>query len=210
MYIPRSFSEEDLSTLHAFMRANNFATLVSQYEGQMTASHIPFMLASQPGQFGLLTAHLARANSQWKQFQNGQEVLVIFQGTHAYISPSWYETHPSVPTWNYTAVHAYGVPKVIDDRGQLYSMLEALVHNHEDARQPAWEMQLPDDYMDKMMQSIIGFEIEITRLEGKYKLSQNRSDVDQQSVIDHLKQSEHVLDVTTGELMADRREQVVP
>lgn len=206
MYIPKSFAEEDLKTLHAFMRANNFATLVSQHEGQMVASHIPFMLDSQPGEYGLLTAHLARANSQWKQFAGGQEALVIFQGTHAYISPSWYGVHPSVPTWNYTAVHAYGVPQIIEDHNRLYGMLEALVHNHEDGRNPAWEMRLPEDYLDKMMQSIVGFEIEITRLEGKYKLNQNRSEADQQSVINHLKQSEHALDVTTGELMEARRE----
>ena len=207
MYIPKSNLETDLPTLHQFMRDYNFAILVSQHKGQLTATHLPFLLDTERGEFGTLRAHLARANPQWKQFADGPEVMTIFQGPHAYISPSWYETHPSVPTWNYAAVHAYGVPKIVDDAAQLYAILEALVDNHESPRDPRWDMNLlPEDYLDKMMQSIVGFEIEITRLEGKYKLSQNRSDTDQQNVIEHLEESDHFLDVSTGELMSERRE----
>lgn len=199
MYIPKSYAENDLATLHQLIRDYNFATLVSQQDGQLCASHLPFLLDNTRGNYGVLVAHLARANPQWKQF--GQEVMVIFQGPHAYISPSLYETHPSVPTWNYAVVHAYGIPRMVDDAERLHEMLASLVHNHESQRVPAWEMKLPEDYMDKMMQAIVGFEIEITRLEGKYKLSQNRSETDQHNVAENLSQSEDALDVQTGELM---------
>src|SRR5690349_14035896 len=106
MYIPKSFAIEDAETLYQFMRAHNFATLVTQHDGHMTATSIPFMVDSERG---VLKAHMARANDQWKQF-DGSEALVLFQWAHAYISPSWYEVHPSVPTWNYTAAHVYGAP----------------------------------------------------------------------------------------------------
>src|SRR5258707_9890039 len=104
VYIPKSFAESDVSVLYQFMQANNFAALVTQQAGQIVASHIPFMIDTERG---MLKAHLARANDQWKAF-DGSEAMVIFQGPHAYISPSWYETHPSVPTWNYAAAHVYG------------------------------------------------------------------------------------------------------
>jgi transcriptional regulator len=203
MYIPKSFAETDLPVLHQFMRDHNFATLITQQVGELIASHLPFMLDSQRGEYGTLKAHLARANPQWRQF--GQEALIIFQGPHAYVSPSWYETHPSVPTWNYAVVHGYGVPRVIEDEGVLYRMLDSLVRNHESHRDPAWEMRLPEDYLDKMMKSIVAFEIEITRLEGKYKLSQNRSEVDQDNVIDQLGQSVYELENSTAALMRERR-----
>lgn len=205
MYIPKSFAETDLPVLHQFMRDYNFATLITQQDGDLIASHLPFMLDSQRGEFGTLAAHLARANPQWKQLVEGQEALVIFQGPHAYISPSWYETHPSVPTWNYAVVHAYGVPRFIEDEGVLYGMLDSLVRNHESHRDPSWEMHLPEDYLDKMMKSIVGFEITITRLEGKYKLSQNRSEVDQEQVITNLSGSEDFLETSTADLMRERR-----
>jgi transcriptional regulator len=205
MYIPKSFAETDCAVLHQFMRDYNFATLVTQHDSQLVASHIPFLLDTQRGEYGTLIAHLARANPQWKHFEMGRESLVMFQGPHAYVSPSWYETHPSVPTWNYVAVHAYGIAHIIDDQALLYTMLESLVQNHEGHRHPSWEMQLPEDYLDKMMKSIVGFEIPITRLEGKYKLSQNRSAVDQENVIAQLGASEHALETSTAALMDARR-----
>jgi transcriptional regulator len=203
MYIPKSFAETDLPVLHQFMRDHHFATLITQQDGELIASHLPFILDSQRGEYGTLKAHLARANSQWKQF--GQKALVIFQGPHAYISPSWYEIHPSVRTWNYAVVHAYGVPHIIEDEAVLYGMLDSLVRSHESHLDLTWEMRLPEDYLDKMMKSIVGFEIEITRLEGKYKLSQNRSEVDQENVIEQLGQSGHVLETSTATLMRDQQ-----
>ncbi len=201
MYIPKSFAETDAAVLYDFMRAHNFATIVTQRDGQMAASHIPFMVDSERG---VLKAHLARANDQWKQFDGG-EALVMFQGAHAYISPSWYATHPSVPTWNYSAVHVYGVPQVISDEAVIRPMLGELVANHEHGREPEWEMKLPDDYMRTMMAAIVVFEMPMARVEGKFKLSQNRSEVDQESVIAHLAASADPLDVQTAEITAKRR-----
>ena len=151
-----------------------------------------------------ITSNLARANDQWQHF-DGREALVIFQGPHAYISPSWYTEHPSVPTWNYTAVHVYGTPTVIDDEAIIRTMLTELVANHEQGRDPEWPMQLPDDYYQKMRQAIIVFEIPITQIEGKFKLSQNRSEADVHSVINHLESSSSPLDNETARLMADQR-----
>ncbi len=201
MYIPKSFAETDAAVLYDFMRANNFAALVTGRDGHLTASHIPFMVNSERG---VLKAHLARANDQWKDF-DGSEALVIFTGAHAYVSPTWYEMHPSVPTWNYTAVHVYGAPQVITDEAVIRTMLGELVVNHERGRLPEWEMHLPDDYMRKMMASIVVFELPIARVEGKFKLSQNRSEADQESVIAHLADSSYPLDAGTAAIMRERR-----
>jgi transcriptional regulator len=127
---------------------------------------------------------------------------VIFQGPHTYITPSWYEPiAPSVPTWNYATVHAYGVPKVVEEHDALRAMLGRLVDTHEAGFERPWRLNAPDDYMDRMLRAIVGFEIEITRLEGKFKLSQNRPAADQRHVADMLAQSEHALDVGVAELM---------
>lgn len=197
MYIPKSFAVNDAETLYAFMRAHNFATLVTHHDGQIKASSIPFMVDSERG---VLKAHLARANDQWKSF-DGSESLVIFQGAHAYISPTWYGEHPSVPTWNYTAVHVYGVPTLIDDDTTIRDMLGELVANHESGREPEWQMALPEDYMQKMVKSIVVFEIPIERVEGKFKMSQNRSAADQTSVAAHLSASPDPLDQQTADIM---------
>ncbi|HMA35579.1 MAG TPA: FMN-binding negative transcriptional regulator [Chloroflexia bacterium] len=183
MYIPRSYREDDPAALQALMQEYNFATLVSQVEGQLFASHLPFLLDGARGAHGTLRGHMARANPQWHSFAAGAEVLVIFQGPHAYVSPSWYMEHPSVPTWNYAVVHAYGTPHLVDDAAALYRMLEATVQRHEAALADPWPLHPPGDYMRKMMQAIVGFEIPITRLEGKFKLSQNRAPQDQAQVV---------------------------
>jgi transcriptional regulator len=201
MYIPSSNRADDHDQLHGLMRQYNFAILVTQHEGAPFATHLPFMLDAERGPHGTLLAHMARANPQWRDFSAGGEALVIFQGPHAYISPSWYEAHPSVPTWNYAVVHAYGVPRPIEDHGTLYRMLEALVDTHEAGFAQPWRMELPDDYMDKMMRAVIGFEIEITRLEGKLKLSQNRSEHDQRRVAEMLASSADPLSVDVAAMM---------
>jgi transcriptional regulator len=201
MYIPSSNRADDHDQLHGLMREYNFAILVTQHEGAPFATHLPFMLDAERGPHGTLLAHMARANPQWRDFSAGGEALVIFQGPHAYISPSWYEAHPSVPTWNYAVVHAYGVPRPIEDHGTLYRMLEALVDTHEAGFAQPWRMELPDDYMDKMMRAVVGFEIEITRLEGKLKLSQNRSEHDQRRVAKMLASSADPLSVDVAAMM---------
>ena len=118
-----------------------------------------------------------------------QEVLVIFQGPHAYISPSWYEVELSVPTWNYAAVHAYGIPRIIEDGEELYQLLKILIETHEAQFENPWPFQLQEDYLQKMMRGIVGFEIEIIRLEGKFKMSQNRTESERQNVIAALQES---------------------
>ena len=204
MYLPKSFHIEDRPELQAFMRAYNFASLVTQHAGAPFASHLPFMLDGERGPHGTLLAHMARANPQWRDFAAGGEVLVMFQGPHSYISPAWYETQPSVPTWNYAVVHAYGVARIVEDHATLHHMLEMLVDTHEAAFAQPWRMELPQDYLDKMIRAIVGFEIEITRLEGKLKLSQNRSEHDQQRVVAALGQSENPLERGVAALMATK------
>jgi len=199
MYIPKAFREDDMSTLHTFIEVNSFATLVTQHEGLPFATHLPFLLDSERGSNGTLLAHMARANPQWHDLASAQEVLVIFQGPHAYISPSWYEIELSVPTWNYAVVHAYGLPRLIEDQEELYNLLKILIQTHEAQFENPWPFQLSDDYLQKMMRGIVGFEIEITRLEGKFKLSQNRTETERKNVIAALQESTDTLAV--AELM---------
>jgi transcriptional regulator len=203
MYIPKAFREEDMKKLHKFMQEYSFAALVTQQDGLPVATHLPFLLDAERGPYGTLMAHMARANAQWKSFNGEQEVLVIFQGPHAYISPSWYEVELSVPTWNYAAVHAYGVPVIIEDNVVLYDLLKALIQTHEARFEKAWDFQLPDDYVQKMVRGVVGFEIQITRLEGKFKMSQNRTAGEQQQVIAALRDNQDVLSVEVAELMSE-------
>ncbi|SRR6266487_932297 len=195
MYIPKAFREDDINTLHKLMQEYSFATLITQHEGVPFATHLPFILDAQRGPNGTLLAHMARTNPQWLDFASVQDVLVIFQGPHAYISPSWYEVELSVPTWNYTVVHAYGPPQLIEDQVKLYNLLKTLIHAHEAHFEKPWPFQLPDDYLQKMIRGIVGFEIEITRLEGKFKLSQNRTAIERENVIAALQESSHTLAV---------------
>lgn len=187
MYIPPFNRVTDPRILHDLMRRFSFATLVTVHDGRPFATHLPVLVEPEWGEHGRLLAHLARANPQWMDFAPGVEALAIFQGPHAYISPSWYETHPSVPTWNYAVVHAYGVPQVIEDDGQIMEALRRLVATHEDGFDEPWTLErVPADYIGKMKRGIVTFEIPILRLEGKVKLSQNRSAGDRARVIEAL------------------------
>jgi transcriptional regulator len=188
MYIPKFNAVNDPALLHELMRSFSFATLVTTHDGAPFATHLPFMLddSEGAGEHGTLIAHMARGNAQWRDFDGVREALTIFQGAHAYISPSWYEEPVSVPTWNYAVVHAYGVPCVVEDEARVREILHALVDLHEGSFEEPWPMELPDDYLRKMMGAIVAFEIPIARLEGKFKLSQNRSPADRHGVIEHL------------------------
>lgn len=177
MYIPPAFREEDLDTLHGLMRRHSFATLVTLDGSRPFATHLPLLLDPQRGPFGTLRGHVARANPQGRHLEGDEEVLAIFQGPHAYMSPSWYETALSVPTWNYVAVHAYGTPRLLDAEETLV-LLRDLVQEYESGFEQPWPFDLPDEFTRKLLQAITGFEIEVTRLEGKQKLSQNRSEAD--------------------------------
>ena len=209
MYTPKYFEMNDPAELTAFMQHYNFAALVTSHEGELTATHLPFMLDSSRGEHGTLIAHLARPNPQWKNFAGGQEALVIFTGPHAYVSPSWYEKPTTnVPTWNYTAVHADGVPRVVEDPEAIYAMLDQLVQAHEGSYEQPWPMQSAEEHVRRLIGGVVGFEMTIARVEGKYKLSQNRSEADQYHVVEHLSQSSDALAVDTAALMRER--QTVP
>jgi transcriptional regulator len=208
MYLPPAFREEDVSTLQAFMRQYSFATLITQHDGVPFASHLPLLLRSDDGPYGTLVGHMARANPQWRDFAADQEALVIFHGPHVYVSPSWYGVHPSVPTWNYAVVHAYGRPQVITDTAGLYEVLQHLVRTFEAPSPKPWAFELPDGYLQSMMQGIVGFTMPITRLEGKYKLSQNRSLEDQQRVAAALQAQDDALSTAVAALMDQRIESI--
>jgi transcriptional regulator len=164
------------------------------------ASHLPFIVEPDAGENGMLIAHMARANGQWQDFAINTEVLVIFQGPHAYVSPSLYETHPSVPTWNYLAVHVYGRPRIIEDEAAVRAILHRLVDQHE-APDSGWRMESAEGYVGRMLRSIVAFELEITRIEGKAKLSQNRDATDQHNVAASLLMSRDDAGRTIGEAM---------
>ncbi|QKQ77104.1 FMN-binding negative transcriptional regulator [Nostoc sp. TCL240-02] len=188
MYRPIAFQEDNVDKLIAFMRANSFATLVSIIDGVPYASHIPLVITIQ-GDAVKLIGHLAKQNPQSQAL--GTELLAIFTGAHAYISPTLYEKHESVPTWNYIAVHAYGIPKVImlnDSPESMNQMINEMIDTYETDYKSHWH-SLSNGFREGLMNGIVGFEITVTRLEGKYKLSQNRSQVEQHNVSSTLLQS---------------------
>jgi transcriptional regulator len=161
---------------------------------------MPVLLETQTGAHGTLVSHIARANPQWKHFETGREVLVIFTGPHAYISPAWYATAPAVPTWNYTAVHAYGVPRLVTDPKKFAAVLHDLVEHYEAPRPDRWHGEMPEDFLHRLMKGIVGVEIAIARVEAKFKLSQNRPE-DQPGVIAALSASSNPADREVAELM---------
>lgn len=196
MYIPQHFAEHDLTRIKALVRDYAFATLVTVEKDLPFASHLPLMLKSDDTLS--IIGHMARANEQWQHFQTNNEVLVIFQGPHAYISPSNYE-QGGVPTWNYALVHMYGIARLVDDEYRLREIIESLSDKYEQSQSSPW----PAEYPDKMLNAIVGFEIEITRLEAKYKLSQNRSENDRQNIIANLSGSDDTLERNIASLMQE-------
>jgi transcriptional regulator len=190
MYIPERFRVDDKAVLQAFIREHSFGVLVTRGDNAPFATHLPFLYDAERGDYGTLVAHMARANPQWHEFASEQEALVIFSGPHAYVSPSWYDVALSVPTWNYAAVHACGVPRIIEDNRLLYEQLKALIETQEAQFAQPWPFDLPQDYIEKMMQGVVGFTLEITRLEGKFKMSQNRTPAEREKVIAAL-QADH-------------------
>jgi len=173
MYIPPPFSVADLTQLHAAIERYSFALVVSREERGLVASHLPLLLDRHAGPSGTLWGHFARANSQWRE-ADGQEVLVIFSGPHAYISPQWYQAVRVVPTWNYVAVHAYGKLKLVEDSQQAVELLQRMVRHYEAALSEPWRLaDQPADFIERLARQIVAFQIPIERLEGKWKLNQN-------------------------------------
>ena len=183
VYLPPHFTETRPAVLIAHIEQHDFGLLVSHGAAGLVASHIPFLVERQGEQLHLL-GHLARPNLQVEDLRQGGEVLAIFSGPHAYVSPSWYAAGPSVPTWNYVDVHAYGTLRLIEDEDWLRGLLQRLSDRHEAGSPAPWRMQdLPEPYLQGMLKGIIGLDIAVSRLEGKYKLSQNRPAVDRPRIV---------------------------
>lgn len=180
MYVPPYFAEQEPAVLHKFVRANSFAALVSiGADGAPVASHLPLLLDENQGAQGTLVGHLARANPQWQQLA-GQQVLAVFSGPHAYISPTWYAEAPAadgtqhvVPTWNYTAVHIYGVCRIEHDLDATLAILQRYVDFYETGQRAPWKFADGTHFARRLAEQVVGFQIEITRWEGKWKLGQN-------------------------------------
>ena len=194
MYTPDIFALTDPAEVNRILREHGFALLVTAAEGAPMASHLPFLFDPERGPKGTLLCHMARANPQWKDFAKleaaGREALVVFQGPHGYVSPSWYDGGPAVPTWNYLAVHAYGLPRIMEDAATIKAHQERLVDAHESGFAAPWSMAgQPEDYIARMLRGIVAFEIPISRLEAKAKLNQNKSETDRQGVIAALEAS---------------------
>ncbi|MFY9720904.1 MAG: FMN-binding negative transcriptional regulator [Azonexus sp.] len=182
MYLPKHFAEDDVAKMHALMRAHPLATLISHGPDGLNANHIPLLLAD-----GKLQGHVARANPLWKVGNVAGEVLVIFHGHESYISPSGYATKAEhgkvVPTWNYVAVHAYGDLRVIDDPAWIFGQISALTAANEGVLPQPWAVtDAPADYIERMLGAIVGIEIGITRMLGKWKISQNQPPANQTSL----------------------------
>jgi len=182
MYISRLYREEDRAKILEFLQQNEFATLVC-YDGEKpTASHLLMEVTEEDGNL-FLNGHMSRANPLWRMFETNPEVLVIFQGPHTYISPTWYN-HINVPTWNYQAVHLYGDLRIVKG-DEYYEILSRLIAKHESGTNYRMET-LPQDFVEKQMNGTIGFQVKVTRIEANYKLSQNRDDEDYHNIIEHL------------------------
>jgi len=204
VYLPPAFSESRPEVLVGHIERSDFGLLVSHGGDGIVASHVPFVI-DRDGDNLHLHAHLARPNPQVRHLARGGEVLAIFHGPHAYISPNWYDSGPSVPTWNYVDVHAYGIVRLVEDGDWLRQLLRRLSERHE-ARSPVpWRMdELPESYVKGMLRGIIGLDIAVTRLEGKYKLSQNRPASDRPRVIAALEDRGDADSQAVARLMRER------
>tara|TARA_R110002020_G_scaffold428870_1_gene638379 strand:+ start:1529 stop:2155 length:627 start_codon:yes stop_codon:yes gene_type:complete len=204
MYIHLLNRWNDDAEVLAFLKKNAFATLVSQADSKPWATHLPFVLDENEDGKAILTGHLAKANPQWKNLVEDQEVLVIFQGPHAYISSSWYN-HENVPTWNYLSVHVYGKIRLIEGE-KLIDHLTKLVDTYEDGRPNRVSVEtMTDDYVAKQVKALVGFEILISEVHGSRKLSQNRDEVNHQNIVKKLEESIYPMDKEIAKEMRKER-----
>ena len=208
MYVPPHFLEDDKAALHRAIGETRLATLVTLGSEGMEASHVPILLDEEEGPFGAIRGHLARANPQWRRASAETPALVMFLGPDAYVSPNWYatkrETGKVVPTWNYLAIHAYGRVEFFEDAERLRAIVTSLTQRHEGRREKPWAVSdAPEDYIQAQLRGIIGFRLPIDRLEGKWKLSQNRPEVDRRGVIEGLEGEGGALESTIAQRMKD-------
>lgn len=203
MYVPAYFAEHDLAKLHDAMERYSFATLVSASGDELAASHLPLVVDRGSGINGTLLGHMARANPQWQK-ANGQDVLAVFSGPHVYVSPTWYEAQHVVPTWNYVAVHAYGRLEILEDEADRKELLNRMVQTYEVNQPRPWNVAESVDYIERLLPQIVGFRIPIARLEGKWKLSQNRPPEQRQRVIEVLAKQSDENSQEVAQLMRER------
>ena len=198
MYTPKHFALDDVARQQALIADFPFAQLVTvDGDGLPHAAHLPFLHDN-----GRLDGHMAKANPQWRHFKPDREVLTIFSGPHGYISPTWYPSQPNVPTWNYVALHVYGIPRLIEDAAEKKARQARLVAAMESGFPEPWVMDLPEAYEQGMLAAIVTFDIEITRMEGKAKLSQNRKPEEIQGAIRGLRATGRDGDAQLADLMA--------
>ena len=194
MYVPAHFEETRPGVLHQLIREYSLAALVTLGPAGLNANHIPLELDPEPAPLGTLRGHVARGNPVWRDFSTDVEVLAIFQGPQAYISPAWYRTKQVtgkvVPTYNYAVVHAYGTMRIVEDRTWLRGLVERLTDRHEAGKPKPWKVtDAPADFVEQMLGAIVGIEIPLTRLVGKWKVSQNRPVADREGVVTALRES---------------------
>jgi len=193
LYVPPLFKEDRTDVLHAEIRRSGLATLITMGTDGLIASHVPMLLDTEPAPYGTLLGHVARPNPQARGAVPGVQALAIFQGPDAYISPSWYATKREngkvVPTWNYVAIHAYGPVEFFDDTERLRAIVTRLTERQESTRAEPWAVtDAPAEFTDVMLKGIVGFSLPIVRLEGKWKMSQNRPAQDRAGVVDGLEE----------------------
>jgi len=208
MYVPPHFLEDDKAALHQAIGETRLATLVTLGSEGMEASHMPILLDAGEGPYGAIRGHLARANPQWRRATAETPALVMFLGPDAYVSPNWYatkrETGKVVPTWNYLAIHAYGRVEFFEDAERLRAIVTSLTQRHEGRREKPWAVSdAPEDYIKAQLRGIVGFRLPIDRLEGKWKLSQNRPEADRRGVIEGLEGEGGALESTIAQRMKD-------
>ena len=202
MYIPKLYREEDRAKILEFIRQNDFAVLVTHDGEKPVASHL-LMEVGEEGETLFINGHMSKANSHWKTFEKNSEVLVIFHGAHTYISPTWYN-HVNVPTWNYQSIHVYGKPRIITEHDEAYSLLKRLVDRYETSGHYKLET-LPQDFVEKEIKGIVAFQVEVTRFEANYKLSQNRKDEDHANIINRLEERTDDFSREVAEAMRQQR-----
>jgi transcriptional regulator len=206
MYTPKLYREENRGKILEFLRQNEFATVVA-YDGEKpTASHL-LVDVIEEGERLFVNGHMSKVNPLWKTFEKNTEVLVIFQGPHTYISPTWYN-HVNVPTWNYQAVHVYGKPRIVEGHAEVYDLLKNLIARHESAADYSLET-LPQDFVEKEVRGVVAFQVEVTRIEANYKLSQNRNDEDHRNIIGKLDEREDEMSHAVAAVMKANRPQTI-
>jgi transcriptional regulator len=202
MYTPKHNREDDRAKLYSFMKEYSFATLLTASDDVPRGTHLPFLVEMDDGGAILLRAHMARANNQWRDLAAGKEALVIFQEPHAYVSPRHYEQRLSVPTWNYIAVHAYGQARILDESEAKLRVLESMIRELDEGYMKQWEA-LPEQFKREKLAGIVAFEIEVARLQARFKLSQDRTHAEQQNIVTDFCASPDPVKSKIGEMMRE-------